>query len=76
VKPVVTIFGTQFQLFDVGGVVGTVGLIFTAIVSAIGNTRRLYTAEPLPQTLESRRRDAEAQSQKHDTQSSLLLSGR
>ena len=49
VKPMVTIFGLQMQLFDVGGIVGTIGLIFTAIVSAIGNTRRLYAAEPLPQ---------------------------
>ena len=48
VKPVVTIFGVQMQLFDVGGIVGTMGLILTAIISAIGNTRRLYTAEPLP----------------------------
>ena len=56
VKPVVTIFGMQMRLFDVGGIVGTVGLIFTAIVSAIGNTRRLYAAEPLPQTLVSRPR--------------------
>jgi archaetidylinositol phosphate synthase len=47
VKPMVTIFGLQIGLFDVGGIVGTIGLIFTAIVSAIGNTRRLYTAEPL-----------------------------
>jgi phosphatidylglycerophosphate synthase len=75
VKPIVTIFDVQMQLFDVGGIVGTVGLIFTAIISAIGNTRRLYAAEPLPHTLESRPRDAEAQSQKHDTQSSLLLCG-
>lgn len=48
VKPVVTIFGMQFPLFDVGGIVGTAGLLFTAIISAVGNTRRLYRAEPLP----------------------------
>jgi archaetidylinositol phosphate synthase len=48
VKPMVTIVGFQIQLFDVGGIVGTIGLLFTAIVSAIGNTRRLYAAEPLP----------------------------
>jgi phosphatidylglycerophosphate synthase len=47
VKPVVTIFGMQMPLFDVGGIVGTLGLILTAIISAIGNTRRLYEAEPL-----------------------------
>ena len=39
VKPVVTIVGTEMRLFDVGGIVGTIGLIFTAIVSAVGNTR-------------------------------------
>ena len=48
VKPVVTIFGVQMQLFDVGGIVGTIGLVLTAIISSIGNTRRLYAAEPLP----------------------------
>jgi hypothetical protein len=48
VKPMVTIGGFQMALFDVGGIVGTVGLIVTAIISAIGNTRRLYRAEPLP----------------------------
>ena len=65
VKPVVTIFGTEMRLFDVGGVVGTVGLLFTAIVSTIGNTRRLYAAEPLPQNLLSRHRDTETQRTKH-----------
>jgi len=51
VKPIVTIAGREMLLFDVGGVVGAVGLIFTAIVSAAGNTRRLYAAEPLPQNM-------------------------
>jgi phosphatidylglycerophosphate synthase len=58
VKPVVTIFGTEMLLFDVGGILGTVGLIVAAIVSAAGNTRRLYAAEPLPQNLVSGHRDA------------------
>ena len=75
VRPMVTIFGFQMQLFDVGGIVGTVGLIFTAVISAIGNTRRLYAAEPLPQNSSSQRRDAEARSSKHDTQSRILLCG-
>ena len=61
VKPIVTIFGVPMRLFDVGGIVGTVGLIATAVISAIGNTRRLYIAEPLPQEVPSRRRDAETQ---------------
>jgi archaetidylinositol phosphate synthase len=48
VKPVVTMAGIQMPLFDVGGIIGAIGLIITAIVSAIHNTRALYTAEPLP----------------------------
>jgi hypothetical protein len=48
VKPMVTIGGVPMRLFDVGGVVGAAALVVTAIVSAIGNTRRLYAAEPLP----------------------------
>jgi len=75
VKPVVTIFGVQMQLFDVGGIVGTIGLVLTAIISAIGNTRRLYAAEPLPQSRPSRRRHAETQSTKPDTRDILLLCG-
>ena len=50
VKPVVSIFGRDMLLFDVGGIAGAGGLIATAIISAVGNTRRLYAAEPLPQT--------------------------
>ena len=68
VKPVVTIFGSQMLLFDVGGIVGGIGLIVTAIVSAVGNTRRLYAAEPLPQTLVSQRRDAKTQRAKPHTE--------
>jgi hypothetical protein len=75
VKPVVTIFGTDMRLFDVGGIAGTIGLIFTAIVSAVGNTRRLYAAEPLPQNLRSRRRGAEAQRTKSHTESGIILCG-
>jgi len=75
VKPVVTLFGVQMQLFDVGGIVGTVGLIFTAIVSAVGNTRRLYAAEPLPQNLLSQHGDAEAQRTTSHLRNSVLLCG-
>ena len=45
---VVTIAGSDYLLFDVGGVVAIVGLAVTFIVSAISNTRALYVAEPLP----------------------------
>jgi archaetidylinositol phosphate synthase len=75
VKPIVTIIGLEMPLFDVGGIAGTIGLIVTAIVSAVGNTRRLYAAEPLPQNLISRHRGTETQSRKADTQSSILLCG-
>ena len=75
VKPMVTIFGVQMRLFDVGGIAGTIGLVLTAIISAIGNTRRLYAAEPLPQNSSSPRRGAEARSSKSDTQTTLLLCG-
>ena len=47
VKPVVTVFGVQMLLFDVGGIAGAIGLLVTAVISAIGNTRRLYRDEPL-----------------------------
>ena len=49
VKPVVSIAVVAMPLLDAGGgIVAIVGLIFTAIVSSIGNTRRLYAGEPLP----------------------------
>jgi phosphatidylglycerophosphate synthase len=45
---VVTIAGSDYLLFDVGGVVAIAGLVVTFLVSAITNTRTLYVAEPLP----------------------------
>jgi hypothetical protein len=36
-----------FRLFDVGGVVGIVGLGLALFVSAVRNTMALYKAEPL-----------------------------
>ena len=45
---VVTIAGSDYLLFDVGGVVAIVGLVVTFLASAITNTRALYVAEPLP----------------------------
>ena len=44
----VTIAGTEYLLFDVGGVVAIAGLVLTFVVSAVSNTRALYRAEPLP----------------------------
>ena len=37
-----------FNLFDVGGLVGILGLALTFTVSALRHTRRLYRAEPRP----------------------------
>ena len=72
-KPVVTIFGMHMRLFDVGGIVGTIGLVLTAIISAIGNTRRLYAAEPLPQNAPPRHRDTEAQRTTESGTRSMLV---
>ena len=48
VRPDVTLFGHSFRLFDVGAVVGSVGLLVTLIVTAVRHTRALYLAEPIP----------------------------
>jgi phosphatidylglycerophosphate synthase len=48
VHPAASIGGHVFRLFDVGGVVGAVGLGITFIYAAIRHTRALYRAEPLP----------------------------
>jgi len=44
----VHVAGTQYALFDVGGVVAIAGLVITAIVATIRHTRGLYRAEPIP----------------------------
>jgi archaetidylinositol phosphate synthase len=44
----VTVFGQRLLLFDLGGVVATIGVVATFIASAVSNTRTLYRAEPLP----------------------------
>ena len=48
VRPVVTIAGQPFLLFDVGGVIAIAGLLITMVVTAIAHTRQLYKAEPIP----------------------------
>jgi len=47
-RPVVRLFGGQYWLFDVGGVIGIVGMALMLVVSSIRNTRALYRAERLP----------------------------
>jgi archaetidylinositol phosphate synthase len=48
VKPLATIAGETYRLFDLGGAVGIAGLFVTLLVSAVRNTVTLYRAEPLP----------------------------
>jgi len=47
-RPVVSLFGRHFLLFDVGGVIGILGMSLMLITSAIRNTRALYRAERPP----------------------------
>jgi phosphatidylglycerophosphate synthase len=45
--PKVQLLGGEYQLFDVGGAVGAIGVLITLVVSVARNTRTLYEAEPL-----------------------------
>jgi len=47
-RPMGSLFGYHFPLFDVGGVVGIAGMWLMVIVSSIRNTAALYRAERLP----------------------------
>ena len=47
-RPVVTIFGERYRLFDVGGAVGIAGMAAMLVWSAVRHTRQLYRAERLP----------------------------
>jgi len=47
-KPVVVIGGGEYLLFDVGGLVATVGMFGALIASTVRNTMTLYRAEPIP----------------------------
>jgi phosphatidylglycerophosphate synthase len=47
VKPIVTIAGRSFPLFDVGGIVAAIVLTLTAVVATVQHVRALYLAEPL-----------------------------
>jgi archaetidylinositol phosphate synthase len=44
----VTLFGSQYRLFDVGGTVAIAGLLATFAAAAVRNTTTLYGMEPLP----------------------------
>ena len=48
VHPRAGVFGREFLLFDVGGVVAACGMIATLVVTTASHVRVLYAAEPLP----------------------------
>ena len=48
VHPMAGILGRHYRLFDVGGIVAIVGLLFTLFVAIVRHTTLLYRAEPLP----------------------------
>src|SRR5215470_1673714 len=48
VHPTADLFGREFLLFDVGGLVATCGISGTLAVATARHTRALYAAEPLP----------------------------
>ena len=47
-KPTVVLAGAEYLLFDVGGVVATLGMFGALMLAAGRNTVALYRAEPLP----------------------------
>ena len=57
-SPWSTIAGHRVLLFDLGTAIGAVALLVTFLVSAIGNTRKLYALEPLPRLRASRSGEA------------------
>lgn len=48
IRPADHVLGTTLTFFDVGGIVGSIGLVCTFVYSAVRNTRALYRAEPIP----------------------------
>jgi phosphatidylglycerophosphate synthase len=47
-RPYAHLFGRRFLLYDVGGVIATIGMFGMAAVAAIRHTRELYREERLP----------------------------
>jgi archaetidylinositol phosphate synthase len=47
-RPVVHIASRAFLLFDVGGVIASIGMLFIFTIATIRTTARLYREEPLP----------------------------
>ncbi len=48
VHPMAELFGREYRLFDVGGVVAIGGMLGTMGVAVAANTRALHRAEPIP----------------------------
>jgi phosphatidylglycerophosphate synthase len=48
-RPTTTVFGRETLVFDVGGIIGLIGLAVTLLYSTVTNTCALYRAEPRPQ---------------------------
>jgi phosphatidylglycerophosphate synthase len=48
VKPMATVFGEEYRLFDVGGLIGMAGMLVTLVVNAVRNGYALYRLEPVP----------------------------
>lgn len=46
-RPIVTLFGHKYLLFDVGGVIGILGMTLMFLWAAARHTRELYRSEPL-----------------------------
>ena len=47
-RPLVHLGSHQYLLFDVGGVVASIGMLFIFLLAATRNTVRLYREEPIP----------------------------
>jgi hypothetical protein len=46
-RPVATLFGREYLLFDVGGVIGIAGMALMLVWAVVRHTRYLYRAERL-----------------------------
>ena len=47
-SPYSELFGRRYLLFDIGGVIATIGMAFMAVFTTVKHIRELYRAEPLP----------------------------
>lgn len=47
IRPTTSVFGTGLTPFDIGGIIGAIGLAVTFVYSAIKNTSTLYRMEPM-----------------------------